>query len=1567
MTRILRLLLIAAVAWPLCQPMAAQELYSASENGANVKKFSVENASDNSQLLVVEDNEKIAQEKPVKGSAVNQSLKVANFEKGTKGSNPAAPKLKASLKAAPPATATVEEWNISTNFYNVGASGFINFHSTVKVAIDGNNIYIQGLDYWITDAWVQGTIDGNTAVFESGQLFGYDSNGDADYFVGFDLDDRAVSDVVFNYSAAAHKLTLPENMRLLIGADTDGGYWAYHINTVMAKGYVEPPVEVGVAEGTAANQIVPVYGARYSYSTTSQMIYPASILTNFQDGQKIKSVTFHTNESGIQFRNGQITATIGTTTSTYFTGRSTVTINGGTTGTVVPTQNSTTLKIEFDNPITYTAGSNIVIQLVNTTTGSAAATTWFGVEYSSGNTYYSYSSRGRSNGTSAERFRFMPKATFELVNPPISLTDELDFEAVEVGQSKTLTAYVENANSEPVTATVTATAPFSVASSTVTMQPGATGIPVTFTPAGPNVYNGTLTVEFNGSSLTIPLKGVGFAEGPVALRDSTFFKEVSYNWTDSLGVKHTSNLNEIATDPDQMIAMLKQVYTNKTIPGNYKRGYSATGGSEDYDDVYYAGVGHVGGSVSNNTISYSYYDSRGWSIPGNLINSTFSYSQGFSTYTGYYSYMDPTQYKPYNEGVTLLLVEVRDDFNETGPTTYSVVDETQGTIQYTQFSDDPYQNLRQFVLRSIKSVRVISTAKRTGSGLDAGTLFKVDADKLNKFYFIAKGQLNWAHNSQDGVGLNYCDDPHFVYINSSNYGYVDEYSHPFLYHMFEQFSPVANDATTNKHDIYQELTTNMAKFGVEHDCMAVVPLRDHQFQMYGDDSSSDDCQDVRDLMFFVPDYRMMKDNGRDGGTTRKFLNYNLQHQPSLALFVIKQFPITGAQTTYNGSNEYYKLHLTWTSNLLDFLPGEDGQYDLYRVIINPDGTKTYQMVGEFDPNTFAYDDYVPMLKNGQQVTYVVRGQDVEKFLDLQMSNEESYIIPGLDREEQIRVALNNDYYFSRYDAATQTNNYSNSLIANNTVGTNVKPSYLQNAVDGSDLGKFKFWRATVNDVNGELVVDSENAVNFVTAWVSNLSSTGGNLNYRDWTDQTNFSGEVYGHGYHQNPTSSTFTIENGEVKFNGLKLYDNFRVSVEENNHPALYVYYVTLETAVPFDLNAQGTETSTHARSNTVNVPVYKTEMTMNPLTATDVENDITHATPIATKFQLDARYSSRSEILGYYIYRWADSDPDQPRTIYDEDGEDESPQGQAGNQGEYYTVAMNTDYTGRTSNFTTDGNGNHPDVTATFVDSFMANNAEEGDTYTYAPVVELFAPIQAINLDDNSDRIDYNTYGGPQQMTAGGIVDVQVIKPEKSEYTWTAGGKTYRYYDVYLNVSTLDLPEGYQVAKVRAWRKIDPQYLGEREGINDERLTLDSNGEYKFVDKDDCIKNEQLGNEQLGTSGSGAVCAGTFGAIDVSQGDVVPMKFIVRVYFTKTQPSGAPMLKADNDQRYYIMETEIEDELDNQIPTSINGVQVMSNVESVKFYNAAGVESDKPFQGVNIVVTRYSDGSTTTTKILK
>ena len=40
---------------------------------------------------------------------------------------------------------------------------------------------------------------------------------------------------------------------------------------------------------------------------------------------------------------------------------------------------------------------------------------------------------------------------------------------------------------------------------------------------------------------------------------------------------------------------------------------------------------------------------------------------------------------------------------------------------------------------------------------------------------------------------------------------------------------------------------------------------------------------------------------------------------------------------------------------------------------------------------------------------------------------------------------------------------------------------------------------------------------------------------------------------------------------------------------------------------------------------------------------------------------------------------------------------------------------------------------------------------------------------------------------------------------------------------------------------------------------------------------------------------------------------------------------------------------------------------IESVTYVNALGMQSDKPFDGVNIVITRYSNGTVSTTKVVR
>jgi hypothetical protein len=52
---------------------------------------------------------------------------------------------------------------------------------------------------------------------------------------------------------------------------------------------------------------------------------------------------------------------------------------------------------------------------------------------------------------------------------------------------------------------------------------------------------------------------------------------------------------------------------------------------------------------------------------------------------------------------------------------------------------------------------------------------------------------------------------------------------------------------------------------------------------------------------------------------------------------------------------------------------------------------------------------------------------------------------------------------------------------------------------------------------------------------------------------------------------------------------------------------------------------------------------------------------------------------------------------------------------------------------------------------------------------------------------------------------------------------------------------------------------------------------------------------------------------------------------------------------------------------PVGVKDVNANKAVAGVKYYNIAGVESDKPFDGVNVVVTTYTDGTKAASKVIK
>jgi len=51
----------------------------------------------------------------------------------------------------------------------------------------------------------------------------------------------------------------------------------------------------------------------------------------------------------------------------------------------------------------------------------------------------------------------------------------------------------------------------------------------------------------------------------------------------------------------------------------------------------------------------------------------------------------------------------------------------------------------------------------------------------------------------------------------------------------------------------------------------------------------------------------------------------------------------------------------------------------------------------------------------------------------------------------------------------------------------------------------------------------------------------------------------------------------------------------------------------------------------------------------------------------------------------------------------------------------------------------------------------------------------------------------------------------------------------------------------------------------------------------------------------------------------------------------------------------------------TGVEQITADKEIASIRYINVAGQESETPFDGMNIVITTYVDGTTTTAKVLR
>ena len=150
----------------------------------------------------------------------------------------------------PPTSIDAETWYLS-------CFGEYDYDAEVKVVVDGNDMYVQGLGFEILpDAWVKGTIANGKVTFAKGQYMGEASDyyGDYDlYLTGYDYKAGSMCDLVFDYDQANGLLTT--SLLLVLNASPDElDYMEYYSDLQISKTAPELPTAIEAPAGLVTEE-----------------------------------------------------------------------------------------------------------------------------------------------------------------------------------------------------------------------------------------------------------------------------------------------------------------------------------------------------------------------------------------------------------------------------------------------------------------------------------------------------------------------------------------------------------------------------------------------------------------------------------------------------------------------------------------------------------------------------------------------------------------------------------------------------------------------------------------------------------------------------------------------------------------------------------------------------------------------------------------------------------------------------------------------------------------------------------------------------------------------------------------------------------------------------------------------------------------------------------------------------------------------------------------------------------------------------------------------------------------
>ncbi len=379
---------------------------------------------------------------------------------------------------------------------------------------------------------------------------------------------------------------------------------------------------------------------------------------------------------------------------------------------------------------------------------------------------------------------------------------------------------------------------------------------------------------------------------------------------------------------------------------------------------------------------------------------------------------------------------------------------------------------------------------------------------------------------------------------------------------------------------------------------------------------------------------------------------------------------------------------------------------------------------------------------------------------------------------------------------------------------------------------------------------------------------------------------------------------------------------------------------------------------SNSVTVPVYKTDLDVyGPYSFNQVETDTNRQLAAnVTNGNVKVLAKDEDAITGYRLFHNAGSQNNSVNMTNWAAGNDQSSVAYA-----VHNIAQD--------NFTTYAK--------------TGNSWAQDETYPVNGASELW-----INLQDNDEVVNVdtwyvpvvvadsklgnsNTYGSRMEPNPALLSEIMVVaayddtKHHREPITDDATGMKYVYVtaqaEITASIPSIDVNgHTYECYKVRAWRQYKPYIIGQGEGEE----VIELIGENSEVDGATGIVSCTIGSKDWTDVNVDSIYLPNEYTFIVKDGSQTSVKLIGRVYYKRSDVASMSMRGEGEEGGYFAMED--EENLPDQ-PTFIDEYLINKEVVDITYVNPLGVTSRQPFNGVNIIVIRYSDGTISTTKVMR